>query len=74
MKQRVLRQSRRYWIYYHVHEFSFCMLFFRDTYLYFAQDNFSVSDDTKLSYRQVPVLFFSKIYIGDLKGKLMCSP
>ena len=39
------------------------MLFFFDTYLYFAQDNFSVSDDTKLSYRQVPVLCFSKIYV-----------
>ena len=39
------------------------MLFFFDTYLYFAQDNFSVSDDTNLSYRQVPVLCFSKIYV-----------
>ena len=38
------------------------MLFFHDTYLYFAQDNFSVSDDTKLSYRQVPVLFFHDLH------------
>lgn len=38
------------------------MLFFHDTYLYFAQDNFSVSDDTKLSYRQVPVLFFQDLH------------
>lgn len=38
------------------------MLFFRDTYLYFAQDNFSISDDTKLSYRQVPVLFFQDLH------------
>lgn len=38
------------------------MLFFRDTYLYFAQDNFSISDDTKLSCRQVPVLFFQDLH------------
>ena len=32
------------------------MLFFCDTYLYFAEDNFSVSDDTK------PVLFFEDLH------------